>query len=136
MAKTKTKKYTYAAGRRRSSSARVRLFKGSKENLVNDQVIGKYFPGEVNRVAWQMPFELTETLGKYYMTVRVVGGGKKGQLDAVVHATAKAFNELNRDKFRPALKSAGLLTRDSRKKQRRMVGTGGKSRKQKQSPKR
>lgn len=136
MAKTTKKNYTYAVGRRRSCSARVRLYKGNKESTVNDQVIGKYFSGDVNRSAWMKPFELTGTTGKYYITAKVVGGGKKGQLDAVVHATAKAFNELNREKFRPALKAAGLLTRDSRIRERRMVGTGGRARKQKQSPKR
>lgn len=134
---SKTKKaYTYAAGRRRTSSARVRLHKGEKESAVNGVVIGKYFEGSVARSAWMKPFEITETVGKYYVTAKVVGGGKKGQLDAVVHAIAKAFNELDREKFRTALKSAGLLTRDSRKRERRMVGTGGRARKQKQSPKR
>lgn len=133
---TTKKDYVYASGRRRTSSARVRLYKGSKESTVNGEVIGKYFPGEVYRVLWQKPFELTETLGKYYVTAKVAGGGKKGQLDAVVHATAKAFAEADRDKFRSPLKSAGLLTRDARKRERRMVGTGGRARKQKQSPKR
>jgi len=137
-AKTKkqTKSYAYAAGRRRTASARVRLHKGSKESTVNDVVIGKYFPGEVYRVAWQKPFELTDTLGNYYITAKVVGGGKKGQLDAVVHATAKAFVDADEKKFRSVLKDAGLLTRDERKRERRMVGTGGRARKQKQSPKR
>lgn len=129
-------KYTYAVGRRKSSSARVRLHKGDKESTVNDIVIGKYFPGEVNRVAWQKPFNLTSTLGKYYITAKVVGGGKTGQLEAVIHGAARALAKLDKDKFRSPLKTAGLLTRDARKKQRRMVGTGGKARKQKQSPKR
>ena len=134
---TKSKaKYTYAVGRRRSASARVRLFKGKQESLVNDQVIGQYFPGKIMRVAWQKPFELTDTLGKYYITVKVVGGGKNGQLDAVVHGTARALSELDREKYRAPLKSAGLLTRDARIRERRKVGTGGRARRQKQSPKR
>ena len=130
------KDYVYAVGRRRTSSARVRLYKGTKESLVNGMVIGKYFPGRVMMVGWQKPFILTETLGKYYITAKVAGGGKEGQLEAVAHATAKAFNLLDTKKFRASLKKAGLLTRDARNKERRMVGTGGKSRKQKQSPKR
>ncbi len=135
MAKAK-KGYTYAVGRRRSSSARVRLFKGKKQHEVNELPIGKYFPGKIMQVKWEMPFSLTGTLGKYYVTVRVVGGGKEGQLDAVVHGISKVLAELDRDKYRGVLKKAGLLTRDSRKRQRRMVGTGGKARRQKQSPKR
>lgn len=133
---TKGRDYTYAVGRRRSASARVRLFKGTKESLVNDHVIGKYFPGIVMTTVWKKPFELTETSGKYYVTAKVVGGGKEGQLDAVVHGIARAFSLLDAKKFRAPLKKAGLLTRDARKKERRMVGTGGKARKQKQSPKR
>lgn len=137
MAKKKIKKdYTHALGRRRSASARVRLYKGKNESLVNGEVIGKYFPGNVMRVAWQRPFELTETLGKYYITAKVVGGGKNGQLEAVVHGIARAMSLENEDKFRAPLKKAGLLTRDHRKRERRMVGTGGRARKQKQSPKR
>ena len=128
--------YTHAVGRRREAIARVRLFKGDKENLVNDMPIGKYFPGSVAHEAWIKPFQLTETVGRYYVTARVVGGGRKGQLGAVVHGIARAYSELNREKFRQPLKKAGLLTRDWRSKQRRMVGTGGKSRRQKQSPKR
>lgn len=137
MAQKKSKTdYSYAVGRRRTASARVRLHKGNKESMVNDLVIGKYFPGNVMRVKWQSPFEVTKTLGKYYITAKVAGGGKDGQLDAVAHATAKAFVLLDSKKFRAELKKAGLLSRDARKKERRMVGTGGKARKQKQSPKR
>lgn len=133
---TKKTDYTYVTGRRKRASARVRLHKGNKENMVNDQVIGKYFPGDVARAAWMKPFDITGTAGKYFITVKVAGGGKDGQLEAVAHATAKAFVKLDTKKFRIDLKKAGLLTRDARKKERRMVGTGGKARKQKQSPKR
>lgn len=137
MVKTKKdlKNYTYAIGRRKNASARVRLYKGNKESLVNGEVIGKYFPGATMRSKWQRPFFLTNTDGKYYVTVRVLGGGKNGQLEATVHGIARAFTKLN-ENFRSSLKSPGLLTRDARKKERRMVGTGGKARRQKQSPKR
>lgn len=132
----KKQKYTYSKGRRKSSSARVRLHRGKGENVVNEMPFNKYFPGEVNRVAFENPFELTDTLGKYYVTVRVVGGGKKGQLDAVVHGMARALAKENKEKFRVSLKKEGLLTRDSRVRERRKVGTGGKARRKKQSPKR
>lgn len=136
MAGKKKKDYIYAVGRRRSASARVRLFKGSEQSMVNDMPIGVYFPGEINRVYWQRPFELTNTLGKYYVTVKVVGGGKRGQLEAVVHGIARALAKLDEEKFRPPLKKAGLLTRDARVRERRKVGMGGKARRKKQSPKR
>lgn len=128
--------YTYSVGRRKSAVARVRLFRGKKENLVNGEVIGRYFPGKVMALLWQKPFELTKTVGKYYATVKVLGGGKKGQLEAVVHGIARALAKESPEKFKPLLRKAGLLTRDARVRERRMVGTGGKARKQKQSPKR
>lgn len=128
--------YTYAQGKRKTASARVRLFSGKGENTVNGVSFEKYFPGNVSKDLWQKPFLLTGTSEKYYVTVRVVGGGKKGQLIAVVHALAKALSKAKTDKFRTELKKAGLLTRDSRIRQRRMVGMGGKSRRKKQSPKR
>ncbi len=135
MAKKAIKNYIYAVGRRKSVSARVRLYKGNKESLVNEEVIGKYFPGVIMRSKWLLPFSLTKTEGKYYATVRVSGGGKIGQLEATVHGIARAFTKA-KEEFRAPLKSAGLLTRDARIRQRRMVGTGGKARRKKQSPKR
>lgn len=129
------KDYTYAVGRRRTASARVRLFKGNNQNEVNGMPVGQYFPGKVMADMWEMPFDLTETKGKYYMTARVIGGGKIGQLEAVVHGLSRAFS-LADGKFRAPLKTAGLLTRDARIRERRKPGTGGRARKQKQSPKR
>lgn len=132
---TKQKDYIYAVGRRRSASARVRLHKGDMESVVNDTVIGQYFPGEQNRALWQRPFELTGTTGKYYITVKVNGGGKKGQRDAVIHGTARALSEM-KEEYREILKGAGLLTRDPRSRERRKAGRKGRARFQPQSPKR
>lgn len=134
--KISKKDYTYALGRRRRASARVRLHKGTEESTVNGVVIGKYFAGPGESVLWQKPFTLTGTAGKFYLTAKVVGGGKKGQLTAVTHGLSRALSALDREAFRDVLKAAGLLTRDSRKRERRMVGTGGKSRRKKSSPKR
>jgi len=135
MVKTK-KNYTYSVGRRRSASARVRLFKGKGESLVNDIVANKYFPGEIDKQKWEEPFRITETLGKYFVTVKVLGGGKNGQLEAIVHGISRALVKLDPKKFRASLKTAGLLTRDARVRERRKVGMGGKSRRKRQSPKR
>lgn len=136
MAKPKKVNYTYAVGRRRSSASRVRLFKGGGQNMVNDTPIGQYFPGIIAGAYWSKPFEITGTTGKYYVTARVVGGGKEGQMDATILAIARALAKVKPQEFKALLKKAGLLTRDSRIRQRRMVGKGGKSRRQKQSPKR
>src|SRR3972149_2519141 len=103
MAKLKKKNYTYAIGRRREASARVRLYKGTGDNLVNGIIIGKYFPGEISRSYWTKPFEILGVEGKYYATARVLGGGKNGQLDAFVLALSRAFSKLNPEKFRSIL---------------------------------
>lgn len=136
MPRKKKIKYIHTVGRRRSASARVRLFKGKGDNVVNEKSFEEYFPGEVFKDYYTKPFKLTETLGKYYVTVKVVGGGKKGQLGATVHGIARAFAKADVEKFRVPLKKAGLLTRDPRVRERRKVGTGGKARRRKQSPKR
>lgn len=133
---TKKTDWSYALGRRRTATARVRLFKGDKESTVNGEVIGKYFTGAAMSRIWQKPFTLTSTLGKYYITAKVAGGGKKGQLNAVLHGISRTLLTLDDGAHRTTLKAAGLLKRDSRKRQRRMIGTGGKARRKKSSPKR
>lgn len=131
------KDFIFAVGRRREAVARVRLYpKGTGEILVNEKPIASYFSGEVAKRIYEEPLTLTNTLGKCRITIKVVGGGKHGQLEAVVHGIARALNSYNKEKFRPLLKKQGLLTRDARVRQRRMVGTGGKARRKKQSPKR
>ena len=136
MPKIKKPIYSYASGKRRTASARVRLFSGKGASQVNGKSFDEYFPGAAQKVLWIKPFELTGTQDKYYVTVKVAGGGKHGQLEATVHAIAKVLAQKDPEKFRIPLKKAGLLTRDSRVRQRRMVGKGGKSRRAKQSPKR
>lgn len=128
--------YFYAGGKRKESSARVRVFRGKGENTVNGISVEKYFPGKISESVWKKPFKVTETLEKYYFSAKVVGGGKQGQLDAVVNGIAKALVKISEEKYKKELRKSGLLTRDSRIRQRRMVGMGGKSRRQKQSPKR
>lgn len=132
----KKKNYTHAVGRRREASARVRLYKGSGDNLVNGELIGKYFPGDLSRSVWMKPFELLDVEEKYYATAKVTGGGRNGQLDAFALGLARAFSKLNPEKFRSILKKAGLLASDPRTRERRKVGMGGKARRKKQSPKR
>jgi len=134
--KTKKNKYVYAVGRRRQATARVRLFKGKGETLVNQMPIGQYFPGKLAEIDYLGPLKMTNLIGKYFATVKVRGSGKRGQLGAVVHGLARALNKTDPKAYRPILKKHGLLTRDPRKRERRKPGQMGRARKKKQSPKR
>src|SRR5690348_6318747 len=128
--------YTYAVGRQREAVARVRIYVHLKDGqawgetpvqkgqlLVNGQPIEKYFPGPVYKATYMKPFVVTNTADKYAITVKVAGGGRSGQLDAMVQGIARALSALDVTKFRPSLKKAGLLTRDARVRERRKVGT-------------
>ena len=136
MARIKKIDYTYGVGRRKESSARVRLYRGKGENTVNGIVTEKYFPGEIAKKSLAKPMGATETSEKYYFSAKVSGGGKEAQLTAVVLGLSRSLVKVSSEKNRTPLKKLGLLTRDSRIRQRRMVGMGGKSRRKKQSPKR
>lgn len=133
--------YTYAIGRRKKSTAAVKLFTASPAivakftSTVNKIPAVKYFPLSVYQQIFNTPFVVTDTVKKHYFQVKLSGGGKKGQVQALALALSRAL-QIEDSSLRPALKKAGLLTVDSRRKQRRMVGTGGKARRQKQSPKR
>jgi small subunit ribosomal protein S9 len=135
MSNRNKKDYIFAVGRRREAVCRVRLFRGKGENLVNNYPAEEYFPGEVQNQLWKRPFQLTQTEDKYYVTAKVEGGGKSGQLGAFIHGVSRALSKIDEEK-RLILRRAGLLTRDPREKERRKVGTGGKARRKKQSPKR
>lgn len=136
MPRVKKVDYIYAIGRRKESSSRVRLYRGKAENTVNGVIAGKYFPGELASKIIARPFGATETSDKYYFSAKVSGGGKEGQLSALVLAIARALIKVAPDKNKSILKKLNLLTRDPRERQRRMVGKGGKARRAKQSPKR
>ena len=136
MVKTSTKKYTYAVGRRKSAIAAVKLFSGKGDSTVNNVASKTYFPGELNQIIVKKPFSVTETDGKYYFDAKIIGGGKQSQLQALTLAVSRALKSLNEATFNPLLRAAGLLSVDSRVRERRKVGTGGKARRAKQSPKR
>ena len=128
--------YIYAVGRRKTSVCRVRIYRGKGENTVNGMPATKYFPGEIAAKAMAKPFGATEASDKHYFSARVAGGGKEAQLDALVLGLARALVKISPEKNRPILRKLRLLTRDSRERQRRMVGMGGKARRKRQSPKR
>ena len=134
--KTKNiKDYIYAVGRRKTASARVRLYRGKGENVVNGQPIEKYFSRPNDNEIWMKPFKTADVRDKYYVTVKVVGGGKNSQVEAVSHGIARTLEKVDKN-FRVPLKNMGLLKRDPRERERRKVDTGGKARRKKQSPKR
>ncbi len=134
--KVSKKDFIYAVGRRKTATARVRLFLKPGPILVNGQPIEEYFPGKLNQVFYLTPFKVTNNQEKFSASIKVAGSGKQAQLGAVMHGLSRALDNFDKEKFRPLLREKGLLTRDSRVRERRKVGTGGKARRQKQSPKR
>src|SRR5579872_3517722 len=108
-------------GRRKTSIARVRLASGSGKIVVNGRPFENYFPTESLRMVVNEPLVVTSTTGKYDIRVNVVGGGPNGQAGAVRHGIARALLETDAA-LRPTLKSEGLLTRDSREKERKKYG--------------
>ncbi len=147
--KQNDKNYILTVGRRKAAVARVRLYKSLKDGvswgekelkkgdiLVNLKPIEQYFSSAVAKVAYMEPFKTTNTLDKYALTIKVSGGGTSSQLGAVIHGIARVLDKMDKEKFHTLLKKKGFLTRDARVRERRKVGTGGKARRKKQSPKR
>ncbi len=108
-------------GRRKSSIARVRLVEGTGVITINDKSIDEYFGLETLKVIVKQPLTVTNTLSKYDVICKVIGGGYTGQAGAIRHGIARALNEANNE-FRPSLKSNGFLTRDPRMKERKKYG--------------
>lgn len=108
-------------GRRKESIARVRLMAGKGEIVVNGKKLDEYFGSDILKVIVNQPFAVTNTVGKYDVIVKVVGGGLTGQAGAIRHGISRALVEANNE-FRPALKANGFLTRDPRMKERKKYG--------------
>jgi small subunit ribosomal protein S9 len=111
----------YATGKRKNAIARVSLKPGSGKLVINDRPIDSYFGRPTSRMVIMQPFELTQTTGRFDVTVLVHGGGLSGQAGAIKHGISKALLEVDTG-FRSMLKSAGFLTRDSRVKERKKYG--------------
>ena len=108
-------------GRRKLSIARVRLMAGKGNITVNGKNLDEYFGSEILKVIVNQPFAVTNTVGKYDVIVKVIGGGLSGQAGAIRHGISRALNEANSE-FRPVLKANGFLTRDPRMKERKKYG--------------
>jgi len=114
----------YGTGRRKTSTARVYLRPGTGSIVVNKREFNAYFPNEALQMIIRQPLALTETAEKFDILVNVDGGGQAGQAGAVRHGITRALMEFNAD-LRPALKKAGLITRDPRQKERKKYGQKG-----------
>ncbi len=115
-------KYFEANGRRKTATARVRLFtQGNKEIIVNDLALTKYFPTAVLQKTVEEPIELLKMDEKFGITIKVKGGGINGQAEACRHGIARALEKMN-PVFRKKLKKLGFLTRDSRMRERKKPG--------------
>ena len=124
----------YATGRRKSATARVYLYEGTGNILINDLPLEEYFGREVAKILVKQPLVLLDVLENFDIKVKVSGGGSFGQAGAIRHGIARALEKYDVDN-RPSLKSAGYLTRDSRKSERKKIGLV-KARKSKQFSKR
>lgn len=129
------KEFFSAVGRRKTAVARVRLWPGKQELTVNGKPASNYFQGETLKKIYQAPFLTTETLGQFTGSVKIIGSGIMSQTDAMVHGIARALAKVDEDK-KKILRDKGFLTRDSRMKETRKAGQGGRARAKKQSPKR
>jgi small subunit ribosomal protein S9 len=114
----------YGTGRRKEAVARVYLKPGAGEITVNAHAFDEYFPNKVLKMVIKQPLALTETTDKFDIGVTVMGGGPAGQAGAIRHGIARALIEFNAE-LRPRLKKEGLLTRDSRVKERKKYGQRG-----------
>jgi len=141
--------YYEGVGRRKSAIARVRIYlpkKGSiifKEvtykagaYIVNGKVLEKAFISKADQIVCRRPLVICDCVDQYVVMVQSLGGGISSQIGAIAHGLARALVQIPSTDLRLKLKTEGLLRRDSRIRERRMVGTGGKSRRLKQSPKR
>ena len=122
MAAKKEKITFYGTGRRKKSIARVRIVNGNGNITVNNKSLDEVFGVETLKVIVKQPLVATNTLDKYDVVAKVTGGGISGQAGAVRHGISRALLEANSTEYRPTLKAAGFLTRDSRMKERKKYG--------------
>ncbi len=113
--------HNYGTGRRKTSAARVFLTSGNGDISVNDRTLENFFGRETSRMVIRQPLEVTEMLDKVDIRITVKGGGNSGQAGAIRHGISRALVDYN-EELRPALRSAGFLTRDARMVERKKVG--------------
>jgi len=108
-------------GRRKNAVARAYLTPGSGKFIINGKEMNQYFGALTLQYQALLPFETTSTKDQFDVKINVIGGGSAGQAGAIRHALARALCEVN-EEYRPALKLAGLMTRDNRMVERKKPG--------------
>ena len=111
----------YGTGRRKKAVAKVRLYPGAGEIMVNGKALEEYFPRATTRVDILRPLEVTGTTGRYSIVAKIEGGGNSGQGGALRHGIARALLDCD-DTLRGDLKKAGFLRRDPRMVERKKYG--------------
>lgn len=114
-------RYFYGTGRRKSAVARVRLYQGSGQIMVNGKPYTDLFTRDVHQTKMRLPLEVAEVQRNFDIYAKVAGGGQSAWADAIAHGAARALVEYNPD-LRQKLRRAGLLTRDPRVKERKKPG--------------
>lgn len=113
--------FDYGTGRRKTATARTRLYAGTGKIVINGRDVEEYFPRKTLQMVIRQPLVLTKLLDKFDVKVNVMGGGVTGQAEAVRHGISRALLASD-PSLRPTLKRAGFLTRDARKKERKKYG--------------
>jgi len=113
---------TGGTGRRKEAVARVRLIPGTGTWTINGRTLEDYFPNKVHQQIASEPLETAAVAGSYDIIARINGGGVTGQAGALRLGVARALNAADAEASRPALKKAGMLTRDARIKERKKAG--------------
>lgn len=127
-------KYYYGTGRRKGAVARVFIKPGKGDITVNDRPVDQFFSRETGRMVVRQPLVLTNNAARFDIMVNVLGGGESGQAGAVRHGITRALIDYDAS-LKPALRKAGLVTRDAREVERKKVGLH-KARRRKQFSKR
>ena len=117
----KQPQYNHGTGRRKSAVARVYMKPGKGDIIVNDKPVDVFFSRETGRMIVRQPLVVTDKLGAFDIKINVDGGGESGQAGAVRHGITRALIEYDAT-LKPALKKAGLVTRDAREVERKKVG--------------
>jgi len=120
MAKTPIQQ-NYGTGRRKTASARVFLRSGTGQITINDKTVQEYFPRETAQMLVRQPLETVDAVTRFDFMITVEGGGLSGQAGAVRHGITRALIDYD-EAMRPALRAAGLVTRDAREVERKKVG--------------
>jgi small subunit ribosomal protein S9 len=116
------KNFFYGTGRRKSAIARVRLYNGKGNFIINNSSLDDYFNSDVLKFVVNQPLSATETIKKFDVVCDVHGGGLSGQAGALRHGIARALMDFDSDSLRAILRKSGFLTRDPRMKERKKYG--------------